>query len=91
MTTIDTPEQKALNSAVAMKAARDRELATRRAEAAEDEAAGLRLAAGILWQTLHDMYYSVLLDERVSSETMDSAKAALDMFVMPAQEGETGE
>jgi hypothetical protein len=90
MTTIETPEQKALNSAVAMKAARDRELATRRAEAAEDEAAGLRLAAGILWQTLHDMYYSVLLDERVSSETMDSAKAALDMFVMPAQNGETG-
>jgi hypothetical protein len=89
MTTIETPEQKALNSAVAMKAARDRELAFRRAEAAEDEAAGLRLAAGILWQTLHDMYYSVLLDERISSETMDSAKAALDMFVMPAQEGET--
>jgi len=89
MTTIDTPEQKALNSAVAMKAARDRELATRRAEAAEDDAAGLRLAAGILWQALHDVYYSVLLDEQVSGESMDSAKAALDMFAEP-EEGEAG-
>jgi hypothetical protein len=33
------------------------------------------------------MYYSVLLDEQVSSESMDSAKAVLDMF---KQEGETG-
>jgi hypothetical protein len=58
MTTL-TPEEKALNSAVAMKAARDRELATRRAEAAEDEAAGLRLAAGILWQALHVLFGAV--------------------------------
>lgn len=89
MTTIDTPEQRALNSAVAMKAAVDRELAMRRAEVAEADAVGLRLAAGILWQALHDMYYSVLLDERVSGESMDSAKAALDMFKAPEPEGET--
>jgi hypothetical protein len=81
MTTIETPEQKALNSAVAMKAARDRELATRRAEAAETEVMMLRAS-------LQAVIDDVLHKNQITDRVWKQALAALEW--MPAQDGETG-
>jgi hypothetical protein len=87
MTTL-TPEEKALNSAVAMKAARDRELATRRAEAAEEAAETFRTAAGFLWQTVKAAYDEYLEYESLSDATLEQMLTSLE-WSETEQEGET--
>jgi hypothetical protein len=79
MTTL-TPEEKALNSAVAMKAARDRELAFRRAEAAETEVMMLR-------NSLQAVIDDVLHKNQITDRVWKQALAALE-WSETEQEGE---
>jgi hypothetical protein len=72
---------------IAMKAARDRELATRRAEAAEEAAETFRTAAGFLWQMVKAAYDEYLEYEQLSDATMEQMLMALKWT---AQEGDAG-
>jgi hypothetical protein len=87
MTTPD--ERRAIiieQSAVAMKAARDRELAFRRAEAAEEAAEMFRTAAGFLWASLNAVLDDYQHKAHITDSVLEQALVALEWT--PEQEGE---